>query len=219
MKKTIFVMLMLSAISSSAQNFEWAKRGGLWAYDYGNGAATDNAGNVYIAGKYEYNAQFSGVTLPCQGNHDAYVAKYNSGGGLVWIRSAGGGSGDYATCVATDSKFVYVGGEIQGSNTYIKFVGSPISLICEGSNDVIIAKYDLNGTLIWARRAGGWDDEKALGIACDNAGNTYVCGRFLKYATFGNVTVNSRGNWDFFIAKYDANGNFQWVRKGGSTGR
>lgn len=220
MKKINLMILALLWISSSAQQFEWAKRGGLWAYDYGNGIASDNAGNVYIAGKYEQNANFSGVILPCQGNHDNYVAKYSPSGALTWIRTSGGYTGDYATCVATDSKFVYTAGEIEGTNNKITFVGSPITLTCLASNDIFLAKYDLNGNLIWARRAGGYDSEKALGISYDAAGNVYICGVFISSATFGgNTTVSSRGERDAFVAKYDANGNFLWVRSMGSPGR
>lgn len=215
---TIYLSIALTNIH--AQSFSWAKKGGLWAYDYGFGITHDNSGNVYVAGKYEMNANFSGTVLPIQGNHDIFLAQYSPSGNLNWIRTAGGYSGDYATCVATDSKFVYIGGEVEGYNATIKFPGSSITLKCKNSNDIMLAKYTLSGTLLWARSAGGNDYEKALGITYDAAGNIYICGLFRSSVTFGASTVvTSAGENDIFIAKYDANGNFQWVRKAGSSKR
>lgn len=203
-----------------AQGFQWAKRAGLWAYDYGYGITTDNSGNVYIAGKYEMKANFSGTVVPCQGNHDIYVAKYTPSGALAWVRTAGGYTGDYATCIATDGSYVYIAGEIEGAGAKITFVGSPITLYAQGSNDVFIAKYDLNGNLIWARRAGSYDWDKATGIACDNAGNVYICGYFKNKAVFGGTsTIYSSGAEDIFVAKYNSSGTFLWVRKAGGPER
>lgn len=222
MKRIFFMMLLNAAFGGilGAQGFQWAKRAGLWAYDYGYGITTDNSGNVYIAGKYEMKANFSGTVVPCQGNHDIYVAKYSPSGALAWVRTAGGYTGDYATCIATDGSYVYIAGEIEGAGAKITFVGSSITLYAQGSNDVFIAKYDLNGTLIWARRAGGYDWDKATGIACDNSGNIYVCGYFKNNSTFGGTsTIYSSGAEDIFVAKYNSSGTFLWVRKAGGSGR
>ncbi len=51
-------------IRLQSQNFEWAKREGNSAYDYGYGITTDSIGNIYVAGKYEMNANFSDTIIP-----------------------------------------------------------------------------------------------------------------------------------------------------------
>jgi hypothetical protein len=220
--KKLYMGVLIGIVSGSisAQGFAWAKKGGLWAYDYGYGITTDNSGNVYVAGKYEQNANFSGTILGCKGNHDIFVAQYSPSGNLNWIRTAGGYTGDYATSVACDGNYVYVAGEIEGQNATITFQGSSITLQCQGSNDIFLAKYSLTGNLLWAKRAGGSNYEKALGITYDQSGNVYICGLYTGYATFGgNTTISGYGDRDIFIAKYDANGNFLWVRKAGSSKR
>ncbi|MGZ4090511.1 MAG: T9SS type A sorting domain-containing protein [Bacteroidia bacterium] len=220
MKKLYIGMLLsLGLIALNAQTFNWAKREGLWAYDYGYGIANDAAGNVYLAGKYEMNAIFSGVTLPNQGNHDIYVAKYSPAGALTWIRTAGGYSGDYAHTLSCDNSYVYIGGEIEGSGNIIKFIGSSITLVPQGGNDAFVAKYDLNGNLLWARRGGGGSDDKCLGVTSDPSGNVYMCGYFNNQATFGSTTLYGSGNNDIFIAKLDPAGNFLWAKKAGSATR
>ena len=217
----LLIQLNLVCLMASAQNFEWAKREGLWAYDYGYGISTDNNGNVYVAGKYEENANFSGIILPSSGNHDIFISQYSPSGTLNWIRTGGGIYGDYAHCLSCDgSSNVYIAGEIEGDySTLITFPGSAITLNCKGDNDVFVAKYNLSGTLIWAKRAGGNHSDKALGVTSDSAGNVYICGLFTDTATFGNTTIYGQGGKDLFIAKYDVNGNFVWVRQAGSSGR
>src|SRR4051812_12731805 len=63
--KKHYLMLLLSLILGNvySQSFNWAVKGGLYAYDYGYGIATDAAGNVIVAGKYEQAANFSGTIL------------------------------------------------------------------------------------------------------------------------------------------------------------
>ncbi len=205
-----------------AQNFSWAKAEGQATYDYGMGVATDNSGNVYMAGKYELCAVFTGSTINCAVNHDIYLAKYSPSGSLTWIRTAGGPIGDYAHAVACDgSSNVVIAGEIEGAPTdVIAFSGSTITLNPVYDNDFMVAKYDLNGNLLWAHREGGGGSEKAEGVCLDNSGNVYSCGHFLQPITWaGSVTTTGAGLEDCFIVKHDPNGNFQWVRTIGGPGR
>ncbi|MBA3664159.1 MAG: T9SS type A sorting domain-containing protein [Bacteroidetes bacterium] len=222
MKKLyLFTLLNLFVASSQAQYFQWAKAEGLWAYDYGYGTGLDNAGNLYVAGKYELNAIFSGSTVTNHGtNHDIYLAKYTPSGSLMWVQTGGGTLGDYAHAMYCDgSSAVYTAGEIEGLNAQITFPGSAITLTCVGDNDLYLSKYDLNGTLLWAKSEGWYGSEKALGITADNTGNVYVCGYFTDTTKFNGVQVNGKGNHDIFIAKYNSSGVFQWVKTAGSVGR
>lgn len=222
MKKIyLFILLSTFFIKLPAQTFEWAKREGLWAYDYGYGIVTDVWGNVYVAGKYEMAADFSGTILPDRGNHDIYVAQYNSSGTLNWIKTAGGTLGDYAHALAYDGwGSICIAGEIEGYGDSVSFDGSSIKLNCVGDNDVFVAKYDVYGTLIWAKSAGGYWNDKALGVTYDNLGNVYVCGVFIDTAFFETSTIYGHiGGKDIFVAKYDTNGNFQWVRQAGGPGQ
>jgi hypothetical protein len=212
----VFCLLFINAWS---QNFDWAKAEGLWAYDYGYGVTTDNSGNVYMTGKYEENSIFSDTTVGCKGNHDIFVTKYSPSGELLWATTAGGVLGDYGTCVTTDNSYLYVGGEIEGYGVDVYFSNSPIVLHCEGHNDIFVAKYDLNGNVLWAKRAGAFKNEKALGIATNGAGDVYIAGFFNDSAIFDNHLLLGNGKNDIFIAKYDADGNCLWARNAGSAQR
>lgn len=225
MKKIyLLILLGLGFSNMRSQTFSWAKDEGLYAYDYGLGITTDNSGNVYVAGKYEQNANFSGTILPCTGvpdcNHNIYVAKYSSTGSLTWIKTAGGNLGDYAHAISCDGNNLFVAGEIEGFNNLITFPGSTITLTSVNDNDIYVSKYDLNGNLLWATSAGGSGSEKALGVSHDAAGNVYICGEHSAACAFdASTTVNCAGVRDIFVAKYNSSGVFQWVRTAGSTGR
>lgn len=221
MEKLCLVLLLNTlVINLNAQAFQWAKREGLWGYDYGYAVGTDNAGNVYVAGKYEMNANFSDTILANQGNHDIYLARYSPDGNLDWIRTGGGSLGDYAVALTTDgTSSVIIAGEIEGVNGPILFSESAITITAVGGNDAFVAKYRLNGSLLWAKSEGGWNNEKALGVTNDKSGNIYVCGFFTDTTIFNGVTIPGAGLHDTFLAKYDDHGNFQWMQKGGGPGR
>lgn len=219
MKKIYLFLLLITLFKGlTSQNFEWAKIEGKYAYDYGYGITSDINGNIYVAGKYEENAVFTGDTLPNQGNHDSYTAQYSSTGNLNWIRTCGGYDGDYAHAITSNQNNIYVAGEVEGGTATISFPGSTVTLNPMGNNDVFIASYDLNGNLQWARTDGYLYNEKALGIACDNSGNVVICGYFKDTTMFNGQLIPSLGQEDMFVAKYDASGNLLWMRHAGGPG-
>jgi hypothetical protein len=72
-----------------------------------------------------------------------------------------------------------------------------------------VAKYDREGALLWATRAGGAGSDTALGIATTERGDSLVAGGFRGIATFGEgepneTTLTSPGptDTDIFVAKY-----------------
>jgi len=209
----LIVFFLLAAENIHAQNFQWAKRAGLYAFDLGFGIGTDNAGNVYVAGKYEMNAYFGGIYVQCAGNHDIFIAKYSPTGVFQWVRTAGGVSGDYAHALAVDGAGnSYLTGEFE----YTTHFGS-VALTSSGSNDVFVAKYDTYGNLIWVKKLGGGSgSDKGLGISLSN-GNVYVTGNF-QGGSFSGVTLISSGKLDIFVAKMTTGGVFQWIRKAGGYG-
>jgi hypothetical protein len=221
MKKLyLLVSLNVLCIHLHSQNFSWGKAEGKYAYDYGYEVALDNAGNVYVAGKYEENAIFSGTTVNCAGNHDIFIAQYSPAGDLNWIKTAGGALGDYAHCLSTNkTSNVYIAGEIEGAGIPVNFQGSSTNYITKGDNDIFVASYDLLGNLVWAHTEGTYKSEKALGISNDNSGNVVICGYFTDTTKIGSTIIPGAGGHDVFLAKYDQNGNLLWAKQAGGPGR
>ena len=103
---------------------------------------------------------------------------------------------------------------------YKYIVGSTI-LPFFGNFDGYLAKYDSSGNLLWANDIGGSDADKAYSTAIDDSDNIYVVGGFmsnhLRFSASDSIALTSAGNQNFFVAKYDKNGNFLWARNGGKA--
>lgn len=77
----------------------------------------------------------------------------------------------------------------------------------------------LLGPFRWARTDGGLDPDMATGLAPRFGGGAYVCGQFTGTAVFGagqinETTLTANGGLldkDLYVARYDANGVFEWA--------
>ncbi|MDP4266007.1 MAG: SBBP repeat-containing protein [Bacteroidota bacterium] len=130
----------------------------------------------------------------------------------IWAKSEVENINCYPKSIAVDaSGNTYVAGIFLNK---IKFGSTTLKSI-SGSNDIFIVKYDTNGNLLWAKREGGTDDDYVSSVAVDVSGNIYVAGSFVSsIITFGSTTLTNTnvGNNDFFLAKYDSNGNVLWAK-------
>ena len=71
-------------------------------------------------------------------------------------------------------------------------------------------------TTTWVAVLGGAGTDLARDVGVDSAGNSYVVGTFEQTAMFGATSVTTHGGSDVFVAKFQANGTFLWVRQIGS---
>jgi hypothetical protein len=135
-------------------------------------------------------------------------------GNVLWAKSAGNTGNDKGYGVVCDSSGnVYITGYYISS---ITFDGT--TLTNSGYEDIYVVKYDNSGNVIWAKKAGGNNDDRVLSIATDNSNNVYITGYY--YSTIfnlGTLTINNSGLNDVFVAKIDAFGNPVWLNNFGST--
>lgn len=82
--------------------------------------------------------------------------------------------------------------------------------------EVFIAKYDLNGSYLWAKSAAGTKDDIAYGLTIDSYGNAFITGYFASTSiTFDTLTLTNNGYGLIFITKYNPQGNVMFVNKEG----
>ncbi|CAN5869268.1 hypothetical protein BH11BAC7_BH11BAC7_13340 [soil metagenome] len=135
-----------------------------------------------------------------------------------WAHSAGGTSYESGNNITTD---------VNGNVLMTGYFSSPTLVFgswtltnhdATGTTaDIFVVKYDPSGNVLWAINPGGTSSDGGTGISTDGSGNIYLTGYFSTTATFAFNTVTSAGNLDAFIAKYDSNGNIQWVHSGGGA--
>ncbi len=90
---------------------------------------------------------------------------------------------------------------------------APFDLVSYGSNDLVICKINPNGVIQWLKRIGNTANDIAGGITIDNNDDIYVSGTFSSPCRFTTVdSLISTGSTDVYIAKYNANGVFQWAK-------
>jgi hypothetical protein len=89
---------------------------------------------------------------------------------------------------------------------------------------IYLLKLDSQGNFLWAKQFGNNDQTTAYDIAQDNMGNLYVTGSVRLPSDFdpgpnSAIVTNTGSSFarDAFVAKYDANGNFIWVKSYGNT--
>jgi len=103
-------------------NFHFAA---LSARSYGLTRASN--GDMYLVGDYQgsftiFDREYTGTKSNTQhlssAGSDMFVVKMNSTGGLIWVKSIGGASTDYARDVAVSNDYVFVSGSFSGITTF-----------------------------------------------------------------------------------------------------
>lgn len=161
-----------------------------WAYSNNDltvkGVITDGNGNVYATGSFVGTTQLGSFTLTSASNDsDVFLAKYNGSGTIQWAQRAGGTGFDRPMSLAIDnSATLYVTGIFQGTATF-----SPATLTSAGNDDMFLAKYNSNGTIQWAKKAGDLDNDSGRVVTVGSGNNVYVAGSFRGTATFGTTIL------------------------------
>lgn len=134
----------------------------------------------------------------------------------VWAKNAGGTQHDYGHGLSVNPN-----GNIMVTGYFYSATASFDTTTLTNTNfyeDIFIAKYNDNGNLIWAKSAGGPNEDDALGIASDNYGNTYITGYFVSPTiTFDSIILNNVWGHDVFLTKYDSLGNVVWAKSAGGN--
>ena len=140
---------------------------------------------------------------------------------LDWVAQLGGTLPDAAYSVAIDEDDnLYTTGSFEGIVDLDPGPGSTVHLSA-GDADVFVTKQSPDGQLIWSIHFGGSTEDYGEAIEVDQDGNVYVAGYFNGTADFnpgsGQASLTSAGDYDLFIAKFDANGQFIWARRIGDV--
>ncbi|MEP7128648.1 MAG: SBBP repeat-containing protein [Chitinophagales bacterium] len=207
---------VFSFLSTNAQTAQWVKQGGTGGIT--NGVSSDANGNCYATGMISNPAVFDNISIPCNAA-DIFLAKYDQGGTITLLKLAGGALLDQGNEIATDGAGnSYVVGYIQTNSLHPTVSFGNLSFNGHGDYDWFIAKYDVDGNVLWAKVEGSTAGDQANSVVLDGNGNVYVTGFFSGTMTLNGITVTSSGLFDVFIAKYDSNGTLAWLKRAGGSG-
>jgi Beta-propeller repeat len=174
----------------------WSKQLGNNVAQVATSVAVDEAGNVAVALTFQGQVNFGAGALASAGGNDMAVAKYTTGGMLLWGKRLGGTGADAARSVRFDPfGALLLAGDFSGT---VDFGGG--NLVSAGSTDVVVVKLDGVGAHVWSRRAGDNGAQVASGIAADTGGS-FVTGAFAGAIDFGGGAMTSAGGNDVFLVK------------------
>ncbi len=226
-KQIVLSILLLSATLNSiyAQDWQWANSAGsIFPYDAGTSICEDQNGNIYLTGTVQgslpgdnlhHYAYFNSDTITVNGVNDIFLTKYDSNGNQLWVKSFGGSYDNWSNqkeeivsqvIFNSSTNSIYLTGDFIGSCS----IGAYTLYATGGASDrqIFIAKFDINGNCIWAKSAGSYGDDISSALTISTTNNIYITGTVKSNAMFDTITTPNGG----FLAKYNDNGNCQWVK-------
>lgn len=184
-----------------------------------NRIAIDASDNVYVTGGFHGTGTFGSVNLTSAGGSDIFVVKYDQNGTFVFAERAGSELDDRGNdiVIGKDDK-IYITGEFRSkcgfANDSINNYGSPTG------KDIFVAKMDLNGNWLWAKKAGSnHGSEEGCGITYNKQHNIFICGQFRGNAHFGgNIELDAQNDSiQAFVAAIDTSGHWRWAMQAGGS--
>ena len=190
MKKNIlFFLIILSSISGlGAQvNFVWGKQFGSIGDEKTRNLTTNATGEVYIVGKTEDK-----VGKENFGKTDGFIVKVDSSAVIIWATQIGSEENDELKETAVDDH----------GNIYVTgYIGVDDKNIPNNTSDVLIAKLNSHGEILWQKQYGTDSLDIGENIVVDASGDIYVIG-----FTKGTMGKTALGKTDCFILHLNNDG-------------
>ncbi|QMU28786.1 T9SS type A sorting domain-containing protein [Adhaeribacter radiodurans] len=210
---TAIMLLFWLLVTFSTQG-----QGKLWQNNFG-GSKEDNLnsmqrtsdGGYILAGSS--NSLLSGdKTEARRGDYDYWVVKLDANRNKVWDKTLGGEKADWLTSVHQTSDGGYIlggyswsgkgGDKSEAKKGELDENGNPTS-------DYWVVKLKANGTKAWDRSFGGDNDDRLVSLQQTSDGG-YILGGYSYSGKSGDKTEASRGMYDYWIVKLNANGTKAW---------
>lgn len=199
--------------------------GCIWADTVSNASfravCSDQSGNVYATGSFEGSITIGGFELNSAGGSDVFVVKYDENGNYLWAKRGGGPSPQFPNQFTTEQGnaityasdgFIYLTGVHSDSADF----GS-VLLLGSGSSNTLLAKYDTDGNVIWAKGYFGGPDQMGLALASDGFGDIYLGSTFVWNVNVDNQAISGYDHFDVLVSRHDSEGNMVWATNAGGN--
>ena len=122
--------------------------------------------------------------------------------GLLWQETFGGSGEDQVNALVSDKNDnYYVVGTVQSEGDNV-------------NNDVIVSKFDVNGTEIWSKSIQGEKDDRGVDIILTSDNKLLVL--FSSNSRYGDFVLNN-GYTDVFLAQLSLDGKIEWMNNYGGS--
>ena len=186
----------------------WVKRfGGLFT-DYGQAIEVDEE-SIYVSGYFSDSMFVDSDTIVSVGEQDAYIAKFNKNGDLIWLNRYGYKYDDRITETYLIDDRIYLAGEFDDTLYFgSDFLENTVSVIHPLRSTSFIACVDTSGNPIWAEKQQSTRGVQPQDIVV-HEDHVYFVGNCYGNTEFGDVTYVSINPvfFDQFFSKYTTDGN------------
>ena len=176
----------------------------------------DDEGNVFVSGTFEETLTHASWELSSRGQRDAFLAKFDALGRLVWIVQAGGTGTDRGIGITIDGDgCVYWSGAFERLGQFGEH--GKVEKTSVGRTDTFVAKYTKDGELEWVETAGGPNRDIATGVAIDASGQLFLTGVTSGFTSLPQDAMRGAfsGFEDIFLARYTSTGELEWMMYSG----
>jgi len=168
--------------------------------------AVDGSGDAYITG-WTMSANFpvsEALQAALAGAKNAFVAKLNPAGVLVYSSYLGGNGYDSGNAIAVDSAD---NATVVGNTTSTNFpLANPIQSSLKGQTSVFVSRLSPAGdSLVYSTYLGGNGNDCGTAVVLDGTGAAYLTGSTTStnFPTANAFQPTSGGNQDAFVTKID----------------
>ncbi len=188
-----------------------------------SGIATNSSGEIFTTGSCAGPlATFAGVAHEPEFGYNRYIAKYNADGDVQWVRYVEDITCNFPTIQCDDNGNVYYADLLHIETQF----GSHTANGPEWVYDYFLTRLNADGEYQWVKEVPVQSQiagDASLGanhsLTIDNQGNPILCGFQRGTIDWGNGIVSEAETYyDYFMIKYDPEGNVQWVKNGGGKG-
>jgi hypothetical protein len=184
------------------EGLAWAKYIGGTNFDGFESVGIAPSGATIVAGSTNSNA-ITGLdteTGIVNNNYDIMLVAFTPEGDVLWHHFIGGSENDTPAAIDVD----LMGNILMGANTESvdMEVINPVFENLVGGTDMFMARWNINGTLIWSSYMGGVDDDFCTDIFVDRFGKIVYSGYTESDALYGTAQESSYGGgWDGVVSR------------------
>lgn len=194
------------AMLDSSGNCMWIRGDSSMENCSGLKVAVDPPGNVYLSGAAAGIAKFGHVTLPHYGTHsNAYLAKYNVVGDLIWVVS--GTAGDGLSLAIDKLGNIYQAGELEEDEISFGAYTCVAEPLPGGAHGGYLVRFDSDGNAIWAKARKDGSGFSGWYVAASNDGNIFVVSPYDgTYVAAEKELYVKPGDVNLALTKYSSSG-------------
>ena len=214
-----FSLFLFGIVSTYAQQWQWVKTAGGPAgvntsqiNDGANDIEVANNSNLLITGFFNGIGVFDTVSITGSGLSNAFIARYDSLGNVIWAHGVLGGNVKAISVKENSVGDIFLLGQFSDSAIF-----ESDTTVVTGSyswqSEIFLAKYDALGNFLWAKKTGvnTQSNHTPVEMEINDQDDVYLSARVNGPVQLDTILIsNPSGNT--LLAKFNANGDALWAK-------